>query len=150
MTARDVAVTFHKAAEGARVDLSGKDLSTLDLAGIDFKAANLSRANLYGVDLSSSNLSGVDLSGAKLDRAVVIKSEFQGRQSRRRDDPEAERVLFARIRRARGAEFRGRTHEGRQDRGAHGRRQLPRCRSHRRRTSARTICRSKAGLRLRR
>jgi uncharacterized protein YjbI with pentapeptide repeats len=78
LTARDVTLQFHQAAANQRVDLAGKDLSNLDLAGLDFKTAILTKANLYGADLSSSNLKGTDLSGAKLDRAIVIEADFSG------------------------------------------------------------------------
>ncbi len=77
-TARDVTLQFHKAAPSARVDFSGKDLTNLDLAGLDFKAAIMAKANLYGADLSSANLKGTDLSGARLDRAIVSRADFTG------------------------------------------------------------------------
>jgi uncharacterized protein YjbI with pentapeptide repeats len=76
MTARDVTLQFHKAEANQRVNLAGKDLSNLDLAGLDFKAAILTKSNLYGVDLTSANLKGADLAGAKLDRAIVIHADF--------------------------------------------------------------------------
>jgi uncharacterized protein YjbI with pentapeptide repeats len=78
MTARDVTLQFHKAEANQRVNLAGKDLSNLDLAGLDFKAAILSKANLYGADLSFANLKGTDLSGAKLDRAIIMQADFSG------------------------------------------------------------------------
>ena len=78
LSAREVTQTVFKAEPGVRVDFTGKDLSNLDLAGLDFKSAIMKNANLYGVDLSSANLKGVDLAGAKLDRAIVIKANFSG------------------------------------------------------------------------
>ena len=53
-TARDITVKFHEATAAAPVNLAGKDLSNLDLAGLDFKSAILSKANLYGADLSAA------------------------------------------------------------------------------------------------
>jgi uncharacterized protein YjbI with pentapeptide repeats len=78
MSARQVAVAIFKTPSGEQVDLTGKNLSELDLAGIDFKAALLARADLYGSDLSRANLTKTDLAGAKLDRAVMTRSNFAG------------------------------------------------------------------------
>lgn len=77
LTARQVAVIVHKAAQGEKIDFSGKDLSELDLAGIDFKSALLAKVNLYGTDLSDANLSGVNLAGGKLDRAIMTRANFK-------------------------------------------------------------------------
>lgn len=74
VTAHDVAERLFKAS--APVDLSGKDLSFLDLAGLDFKQAYLSGVSLYGSDLTRASLKGVDLTGAKLDNAIVTRSDF--------------------------------------------------------------------------
>ncbi|MEZ5899071.1 MAG: pentapeptide repeat-containing protein [Hyphomicrobiaceae bacterium] len=78
MTARQVAVAVFKAPPGAKIDLTGKNLSELDLAGIDFRSAMLARTDLYGSDLSGANLEGTDLSGSKLDRAIMTKTNFKG------------------------------------------------------------------------
>ena len=77
-TAREVTQSMFKADAAKPVDYSGKDLSFLDLAGLDFKRAILVRTNLYGVDLSASSLVGANLSGARLDRATVVKADFSG------------------------------------------------------------------------
>ena len=78
MTARQVAVAVFKTPPGEKIDLSGKDLSELDLAGIDFRAAVLAHANLYGADLSQANFEGTALAGVKLDRAVMTRTNFKG------------------------------------------------------------------------
>jgi uncharacterized protein YjbI with pentapeptide repeats len=78
LTARQVTEMFYKASAGAPVDLSGKDLSFLDLAGVDFKGAQLSGANLYGVDLTKANLKGSHLIGVRLDRAAIERADFSG------------------------------------------------------------------------
>ena len=78
LSAREVTQSVFKAEAGVRVDFTGKDLSNLDLAGLDFKSAIMKNANLYGVDLSSASLKGVDLAGAKFDRATIIKANFEG------------------------------------------------------------------------
>lgn len=77
-TAREVTQQVFKSKAGAPVDLTGKDLSNLDLAGIDFKQAILKNTNLFGADLSAANLTGADLAGARLDRATVIGADFSG------------------------------------------------------------------------
>ncbi len=76
VTAYDVTSKLFKAKPGLVVDLSNSDLSSLDLAGLDFKAASLAKSNLYGVDLSSANLQGSNLAGAKLDRAILVRTIF--------------------------------------------------------------------------
>lgn len=78
LTARQVTEMFYKARAGTAVDLSGKDLSFLDLAGVDFKGARLSGANLYGVDLKTANLKGSQLAGVRLDRAAIEGTDFSG------------------------------------------------------------------------
>lgn len=78
LSARQVTEMFYKARTGTPVDLSGKDLSFLDLAGVDFKGALLSGANLYGVDLKTANLKGSQLAGVRLDRAAIEGADFSG------------------------------------------------------------------------
>lgn len=78
LSARQVTEMFYKARTGTPVDLSGKDLSFLDLAGVDFKGALLSGANLYGVDLKTANLKGSQLAGVRLDRAAIEGTDFSG------------------------------------------------------------------------
>lgn len=50
----------------ASFDLSGVDLSNLNLIGADFEFANLSYANLSGSDLRKANLYGANLTNANL------------------------------------------------------------------------------------
>jgi uncharacterized protein YjbI with pentapeptide repeats len=76
LTTREVVGALFKAAPGSAPDLSGKDLSRLDLAGVDFKRANLARASLFGTDLAGANLSKADLAGAVLDRATITRANF--------------------------------------------------------------------------
>lgn len=52
------------------VDLSGSDLSKLDLSYINFKQANLSETNLSGCNLSYSSFEKADLSKANLTFAI--------------------------------------------------------------------------------
>jgi uncharacterized protein YjbI with pentapeptide repeats len=66
-----------KSAAGT-ADLSGQDLSSMDMSKVDFKAARMERANLFGNDLSGAQLQGVDLFGATLDRAVITHTDFSG------------------------------------------------------------------------
>ena len=51
---------------GSRANLSGVDLSRVDLSGTDLSWASLSRANLSCTDLSWANLSRANLSRANL------------------------------------------------------------------------------------
>jgi hypothetical protein len=53
----------------SRADLYGANLSRVNLSRADLYGANLSRADLYGADLTDADLYGADLSGANLSRA---------------------------------------------------------------------------------
>lgn len=54
-------------------DLRRKDLTDLNLSGLDFK-----HADLWGSDLRRANLSNSDLSGLNLDLAVMTKTNLSG------------------------------------------------------------------------
>lgn len=73
---RDIVVALTKASEQQPIDLSGQDLSDLDLSNLNFKAARLDDANLFGSNLSSSDLRNVHLKGVTLDRARLTKTNF--------------------------------------------------------------------------
>lgn len=77
-SARQVTEAFYKSTINAPPDFSGRDLSFLDLAGIDFKSASLAGANLFGTDLTKSNLKGSNLAGVMLDRAAIVSADFSG------------------------------------------------------------------------
>lgn len=77
-TARQITKLLFDAKTGSAPDLSGKDLSYLDLSDLHFKGAVLIRTNLFGADLSRSDLSFSDLRGARLDRSMIIDSDFSG------------------------------------------------------------------------
>ena len=69
------------AANGGKVDLSGKDmtgddLTELDLSGANLTGADLSRANLHGVKLVDADLTGARLAGADLTFAWFIRANF--------------------------------------------------------------------------
>lgn len=78
VSARAVTEALFHASSTAPISYAGRDLSFLDLAGLDFKKANLAGTNLYGADLSKSNLSETDLAGARLDNADVSQADFSG------------------------------------------------------------------------
>jgi len=78
MTARQITEMLHNAKSGERMDLSGRDLTYLDLSALDFKGATLARTDLYGADFTGANLKGADLTGARLDRAVLIRADLSG------------------------------------------------------------------------
>jgi uncharacterized protein YjbI with pentapeptide repeats len=56
-------------------DLSGCDLTELELAGLDLSGSNMAEANLSGVDLRRTNLNRSDLSRADL-RAATLDGAF--------------------------------------------------------------------------
>lgn len=58
------------------VDLSGADLSKLDLRHINFKYAILRKCNLLGTNLSYACLERADLSHSRLDGAVLIAAKM--------------------------------------------------------------------------
>lgn len=78
LTAAQVTQRLFRAAAGERVDFSGANLDSLDLAGLDFKGARMARTDVFGVDLTRSNLSNTDLSGARLDRTVISWTNLSG------------------------------------------------------------------------
>ena len=70
---------------GKQADLSGKDLSGLDLKGAylseaDLENTNLKGANLEGAELDSCNLKDADFSGANLKgvKGLKVESETSG------------------------------------------------------------------------
>lgn len=71
LTTRDVVHRLFTARAGTPIDLSGKKLDNLDLAGVDFKGANLSGCNLEGANLNRSILTKADFSDANLRRASI-------------------------------------------------------------------------------
>lgn len=76
LTAREVTQMFFEAKGENDVVLSGKDLSFLDLSGLNFKAADLQGSNLHGTVLSESQLQGVNLKGANLDLTTLTRTNF--------------------------------------------------------------------------
>lgn len=78
VTARDFTAALYRATSAEPLNYSNKDLSYLDLSGIDFKGAYLTRADLFGVDFTGSNLKNVNLIGARLDRTTIIRADFSG------------------------------------------------------------------------
>lgn len=78
LTVREVVQALRTARAGQVVSLSGRDLSFLDLSGLDFRAAQMREANLHGADLTGANFRNADLSGAKLDRATIVGTDFSG------------------------------------------------------------------------
>jgi len=59
-------------------DLSGADLTGINLAYADLTRANLSWANLTGVQLGQANLSGANLAGANLTGAKLNMADLTG------------------------------------------------------------------------
>ena len=88
LTREQVVAALAKASASVPADLYSKNLSGLDLAGVDFKGANLAaavlnRSNLTGANLSRCNLTvsfaeGADLSNANLQGAMMFSIQLQG------------------------------------------------------------------------
>ena len=60
------------------IDLTGVDLSDLDLRGFDFSAAWLESVNLRGANISGCSFKGAVLAHAVLDGCVAIGADFTG------------------------------------------------------------------------
>src|SRR6267154_5443775 len=90
-----VLVQLSEATALAPADFSSKNLSGLDLAGVDFKHANLTAAVMNGADLSGADLSGCNLTvsfaeranlqGAKLRGAIMFSMQLGGADLRGAD-----------------------------------------------------------------
>lgn len=78
MTARQVTELLFKAEGQGTVDLSKKDLSYLDLSGINFKRASFEGANLHGVVFTDSNLEGANLKDVVLNLSTLTRTNFSG------------------------------------------------------------------------
>ncbi len=65
----------------AMPDLSGANLRSFSLGGVDFSRVKLLNAELAGADLSSADLRGADLSGADLTGALLSKSTIDNATS---------------------------------------------------------------------
>lgn len=78
VSAREVALALGEAKAGSPLDLAGRSLRYLDLAGLGLTGAKLSGADLWGVDLTGSDLSGADLSDSRLNRSSLTRAKMQG------------------------------------------------------------------------
>ncbi len=78
VSARDVTETLFRSSPDVPANYAGKDLSFLDLAGLDFKHANLSGTNFYGSDLTRAILVESNLAGARLDRTSLSRADLSG------------------------------------------------------------------------
>lgn len=63
--------------DGQRANLSGADLSEVNLRGADLRSADLSYAYLSGFDLSEANLRGADLHSADLSEADLSGADLR-------------------------------------------------------------------------
>jgi len=77
VSVREITERLHRVKPGEHVDFSNRDLTYLDLSGLDFKGARLVHSDFYGVDLTGANLSGADLSDTRLDRATLINTDLR-------------------------------------------------------------------------
>lgn len=77
VTVREISQRLHRADSGHRVDFSNRDLTYLDLSGLNFKGARLANSDFYGVDFTGADLRRADLSKTRLDRATLIKADLR-------------------------------------------------------------------------
>jgi uncharacterized protein YjbI with pentapeptide repeats len=85
----------------ATVDLSGADLSRMDLllanlSGADLSGANLVLANLKGTDLSGANLRGANLVGARMIGVDLEGADLCGADLRTAEDLTQEQLIESR------------------------------------------------------
>ncbi len=78
VSARDVALALAEVTAGSPLDLSGRSLRYLDLAGLGLTQAKFRGADLWGIDLTDSDLSGADLSWSRLNRSSLTRAKFHG------------------------------------------------------------------------
>ena len=78
VSTREVAKALAEARGGAPLDLAGKSLRYLDLAGLVLEGARLRDADLWGIDLTGTDLSGADLSGSRLNRSSLTRARLNG------------------------------------------------------------------------
>lgn len=78
LSARDVALALAGAVAGVPVDLGGRSMRYLDLAGLQLAGARFVGADLWGVDLTDSDLTGADLSGSRLNRSSLTRTKLVG------------------------------------------------------------------------
>jgi uncharacterized protein YjbI with pentapeptide repeats len=74
ITVREIASAIHAAANAQPVIFTSRDMSGLDLAGLNFQAATLDKVNLNGADrttLIKTDLRGAKLSGARMTMPAV-------------------------------------------------------------------------------
>ena len=87
MTVESLRAAIAQSSSGTRPQLTGKNLSGLDLAEVDFRGANLSasvlngakltRARLDRTNLTVSFLEGADLTGASLRDAMMFSVQLE-------------------------------------------------------------------------
>lgn len=81
------------------VDLTGANLTGMDLTGVDLTNANLTGADLDGARLWGANLTGADLSRANLNGANLIRADLTGAVLSEADLPftRADGAVFTRV-----------------------------------------------------
>lgn len=77
VSVREISERLYRAEPGERVDFSNRNLTYLDLSGLNFKGARLTQSDFYGVDFTGANLSRADLSKTRLDRATLIDVDLR-------------------------------------------------------------------------
>lgn len=78
VSTREVARALVDVRRGGVLDLSGKSLRYLDLAGLGLAGARFREADLWGIDFTESDLSDADLTGARLNRSSLTRANLSG------------------------------------------------------------------------
>ncbi len=78
LSTREVSLALWNARRGGQLDLSGRSLRYLDLAGLVLGGARLSDSDLWGVDFTDSDLSNANLSRARLNRSSLTRANLTG------------------------------------------------------------------------
>jgi uncharacterized protein YjbI with pentapeptide repeats len=73
-----VRAALRNASPSAPANFAGRDLSDLDLTGLDFRKANLRGVSLFGSKLVQSDFRDATLEGANLNGAWLMGTDFTG------------------------------------------------------------------------
>ena len=78
MTVDGVKAVLANASASAPAELSGKDLSDLDLSGLDFRHARLQGVSFFGSKLIQTDFREASLVGANLNGSWLMGTDFTG------------------------------------------------------------------------
>ncbi len=78
LTRTDVMRLLQDVGSPEQLDVSGQNLSGINLMNCDLRGANLSQANVHGADLRGTYLCWADLRGANLCEADLREADLRG------------------------------------------------------------------------